>query len=273
MPRTARMAPSGLVCHARNRAAARLPLFEKDADSAASERITAEAIQRYPTKADGSAAVLRVRAEDAMSVYWEKILLDEFSLERRLARMPVEQVISFAAGCAEHVVRHFICVYDAQGADAAATSPFIDAWQDALSECWAVAIGKSRGDGCLPNIDRINGLFVGESALDTATRAGAYNIDQVTAAVYKALECAKHSGHPGYAVGAAHSAYEAVALWYVMGTGESVTWAADESLRQQAECVECLQEIAFQKRYLTALTKLSEEVPLYETVLAVAKLN
>jgi putative transposase len=48
MPRTARKAPKGLVYHALNRAVARLPLFSKDADYQAFERVMAEAHERFP---------------------------------------------------------------------------------------------------------------------------------------------------------------------------------------------------------------------------------
>ena len=50
MPRTARYAPGGLVYHALNRAVARLPLFQKDGDFDAFERILAEALQKHPTR-------------------------------------------------------------------------------------------------------------------------------------------------------------------------------------------------------------------------------
>jgi len=50
MPRTARNAPGGLVYHALNRAVARLPLFEKEADYEAFERVLEEAFARCPTR-------------------------------------------------------------------------------------------------------------------------------------------------------------------------------------------------------------------------------
>ncbi len=50
MPRTARVAPGGLVYHVLNRAVARLPLFEKTADYEAFERVLAETQQRHPTR-------------------------------------------------------------------------------------------------------------------------------------------------------------------------------------------------------------------------------
>ena len=48
MPRIARVAPGGLVYHALNRAVARLPLFEKEADYAAFERVLVEARRSIP---------------------------------------------------------------------------------------------------------------------------------------------------------------------------------------------------------------------------------
>jgi len=50
MPRTARIAPGGVVYHALNRAVARLPLFEKDEDYEAFERVLQEAQERHPTR-------------------------------------------------------------------------------------------------------------------------------------------------------------------------------------------------------------------------------
>jgi len=48
MPRVARYAPGGLVYHALNRAVARLPLFRKEADYEAFERVVEEAHARFP---------------------------------------------------------------------------------------------------------------------------------------------------------------------------------------------------------------------------------
>jgi putative transposase len=50
MPRTARVAPGGLVYHVLNRAVARLPLFEKRGDYEAFERVLGEAQQGTPTR-------------------------------------------------------------------------------------------------------------------------------------------------------------------------------------------------------------------------------
>ncbi len=50
MPRTARVAPGGLVFHVLNRSVARLPLFQKAADFAAFERVLEETQERYPTR-------------------------------------------------------------------------------------------------------------------------------------------------------------------------------------------------------------------------------
>jgi putative transposase len=50
MPRQARLAPGGFVYHALNRAGARLPLFQKDGDYEAFERVLAEALREHPTR-------------------------------------------------------------------------------------------------------------------------------------------------------------------------------------------------------------------------------
>ena len=50
MPRTARLAPGGLVYHVLNRAVARLPLFRKEAVYAAFERVLLQAYERQPTR-------------------------------------------------------------------------------------------------------------------------------------------------------------------------------------------------------------------------------
>ncbi len=50
MPRRPRVAPGGFVDRVLNRAVARLPLFEKDADYEAFERVLAEAMEKHPTR-------------------------------------------------------------------------------------------------------------------------------------------------------------------------------------------------------------------------------
>jgi putative transposase len=50
MPRAARYAAGGMIYHALNRAVARLPLFQKDADFEAFERVLALALQKQPTR-------------------------------------------------------------------------------------------------------------------------------------------------------------------------------------------------------------------------------
>src|SRR5262245_23636204 len=50
MPRAPRCAPGGYVYHALNRAVARLPLFTKDGDYAAFERVLVEALAVHPTR-------------------------------------------------------------------------------------------------------------------------------------------------------------------------------------------------------------------------------
>jgi putative transposase len=50
MPRQPRAAPGGYVYHALNRAVARLPLFEKDGDFDAFERVLEEALVKHPIR-------------------------------------------------------------------------------------------------------------------------------------------------------------------------------------------------------------------------------
>ncbi|MCP4251242.1 MAG: hypothetical protein GY778_29750 [bacterium] len=50
MPREARVAPGSLVCHALNRAVARLPLLQKPEDYAAFERVLVEAHLCHPMR-------------------------------------------------------------------------------------------------------------------------------------------------------------------------------------------------------------------------------
>src|SRR5438093_2240206 len=50
MPRQARYAPAGYVYHVLNRAVARLPLFQKDGDYDAFQRVLAEAVDEQPTR-------------------------------------------------------------------------------------------------------------------------------------------------------------------------------------------------------------------------------
>src|SRR5436305_874389 len=50
MSRSARVAPGGMIYHVLNRAGARLPLFRKDADYEAFERVMAEAMRLHPTR-------------------------------------------------------------------------------------------------------------------------------------------------------------------------------------------------------------------------------
>ena len=50
MPRAARHAPGGMIYHALKRAVARLPLFQKDGDFEAFERVLALALKEQPTR-------------------------------------------------------------------------------------------------------------------------------------------------------------------------------------------------------------------------------
>jgi REP-associated tyrosine transposase len=68
MPRTARATPGGLVYHVLNRAVARLPLFQKDADYEAFERVLAEARERHP---------MRLLAYSLMPNHWHLVLWPE----------------------------------------------------------------------------------------------------------------------------------------------------------------------------------------------------
>lgn len=65
MPRTARNAPGGMVYHVLNRAVARLPLFEKEADYEAFERVLEEAHLRFP---------IRILAYCVMPNHWHFVL-------------------------------------------------------------------------------------------------------------------------------------------------------------------------------------------------------
>ena len=50
MPRIARRAPKGWIYHALNRAVARLPLFQKEADDEAFERVIGEGTSGFPLR-------------------------------------------------------------------------------------------------------------------------------------------------------------------------------------------------------------------------------
>ena len=68
MPRHPRAAPGGYVYHALNRAVARLPLFQKDADYDAFERVLVEALDRHP---------IRVLSYCIMPNHWHFVLWPE----------------------------------------------------------------------------------------------------------------------------------------------------------------------------------------------------
>lgn len=65
MPRHARAAPGGYVYHALNRAVARLPLFQKNGDYEAFERVLEEALLRHP---------IRLLAYCVMPNHWHFVL-------------------------------------------------------------------------------------------------------------------------------------------------------------------------------------------------------
>ncbi|MBN1341734.1 MAG: transposase [Phycisphaerae bacterium] len=68
MPRKARVAPGGFVYHVLNRAVARLPLFRKEADFEAFERVILEAHERHPT---------RLLAWCLMRTHWHMVIWPE----------------------------------------------------------------------------------------------------------------------------------------------------------------------------------------------------
>jgi putative transposase len=68
MPRQRRTAPGGYVYHALNRAVARLPLFEKDGDFHAFERVLLEALEKRP---------IRILAYCLMPNHWHFVLWPE----------------------------------------------------------------------------------------------------------------------------------------------------------------------------------------------------
>src|SRR5438105_2425832 len=72
MPRRARHAPGGLVYHVLNRAVARLPLFQKDEDYRAFERVLREALEEHPT---------RLLAYAVMPNHWHLVLWPQKSGE------------------------------------------------------------------------------------------------------------------------------------------------------------------------------------------------
>jgi putative transposase len=65
MPRQPRVAPGGYIYHALNRAVARLPLFQKDADFDAFQRVLIEALAECPT---------RLLAYCVMSNHWHFVV-------------------------------------------------------------------------------------------------------------------------------------------------------------------------------------------------------
>ncbi len=68
MPRTARVAPGGMVFHVLNRANARARIFAKDADYAAFERVMRETLARKP---------MRILGYSIMPNHWHLVLWPE----------------------------------------------------------------------------------------------------------------------------------------------------------------------------------------------------
>jgi putative transposase len=68
MPRQPRSAPGGYVFHALNRAVARFPLFEKDGDDDAFERVLEEALAKHP---------IRLLAYCLLPIHWHFVFWPE----------------------------------------------------------------------------------------------------------------------------------------------------------------------------------------------------
>src|SRR5690349_18090492 len=86
MPRTARVAPGGVVFHVLNRGNARSPIFEADGDYAAFLRALAETLARFPR--------LRLLAYCLMPNHWHLVLwpASDGELGRFMQRLTVTHV-------------------------------------------------------------------------------------------------------------------------------------------------------------------------------------
>ena len=86
MPRTARVAPGGVVFHVMNRANPGLVLFDSDGDYAAFESVLAEALEAFPR--------MRLLAYCAMPNHWHLVLWprDDGDLGRFVQRLTVTHV-------------------------------------------------------------------------------------------------------------------------------------------------------------------------------------
>ncbi|MCE9546137.1 MAG: hypothetical protein K8T25_11535 [Planctomycetia bacterium] len=192
-----------------------------------------------------------------MSEYWEKTVQQNASLQQRLANLSTIQVVSFATGCAQHVADAFTALYSVRKIDAKSIAPFTDMWTIGLVTCWTAVAGMDATEAAERSAHWIDELFKDDKILDLAVTIGAFNIDQVTGGVYKALECLIRNGHPEYAKGAAHCAFEAVMQWH----------AADLAIGEESNSAECVAEVDFQLRYLAALESIEGQIPLYDTML------
>lgn len=76
MPRSARIAPGGIVYHVSNRACGRWTLFEKTADFEAFERVLDYALERVPT---------RILAYCLMPNHWHLVLWPRDDHSRHLS--------------------------------------------------------------------------------------------------------------------------------------------------------------------------------------------
>lgn len=69
MPRTARIAPGGIVFHVLNRGVARMQLFEKAGDYEAFERVLSETLEEAP---------MRICSYCVMPNHWHMLLWPEY---------------------------------------------------------------------------------------------------------------------------------------------------------------------------------------------------
>ncbi len=202
-----------------------------------------------------------------MSKHWQKVVAEGRSLEVRLQRFSQAQVVSFAAGCAQHIFDHFVSLYKVEGVSNDAVSAFVRAIENGLATSWAGQAGTGDAQAVNTAISAIDRLLEEEQLLEGATDTGAHNIDQIAASVYKTLQCLRDSSHTGYAIGAAHCAYGAILQWYVMGMGDTVAWSEEESFKQEGECEACCTEIDFQMKYLAAVETLGRDAGAYSQVI------
>ena len=80
MPRTARIAPGGVIFHVLNRANARARIFSKDADYAAFEKVPCETLAKR---------AMRILGYLIMPNHWRLVLWPEYDGELRAFMQPI----------------------------------------------------------------------------------------------------------------------------------------------------------------------------------------